>query len=175
MQGCHPGGIKLLRQRPREPRRHLLDLFLPGIIGGLILRDADAIEHILLGFLQLLHLLELCGGFRGFGLPQEVRHFQRTLANPNVSGTDKAKLLYAFAWVLARRVEPGLTWNEMLTYDLEITGETPSVEQQQDTEFRAKAIMGVVKATGVSPAEAERMTLAQVNAAMPRTRRRKVG
>lgn len=105
----------------------------------------------------------------------QPHRFQQTLASKSVSGSAKAKMLYAFAWVLARRLEPGLTWEEMQTYDLEIVGEMPSQEENDRVQQRANVVMGVVRATGMTPAEAERLTMAEVRAAIPEKRRRRVG
>lgn len=73
----------------------------------------------------------------------------------------KAKLLYAMAWVMARRVEPELTYAETCTYHLEIHG-TPLDDDAEAK--KAKAIMGVAALAKVSPAEAKNMTMAEVGA-----------
>lgn len=106
----------------------------------------------------------------------QPHRFQATLASTNTGNGIKAKMLYAFAWVLLRRLEPGVTWEEMQTYDLEIVGEMASEEEAERIQQRANAVMGVVRATGVTPAEAEKLTMAQVRAAIPQQRkRRRVG
>lgn len=88
------------------------------------------------------------------------------------NGPERARLLYAFAWVIARRVERGLTWEEMLTYNLEIIG-TPMTEAEQDREAeKARAVMNVVRLAGVSPDDAREMSMAEVAAVMPKRRRR---
>lgn len=80
------------------------------------------------------------------------------------SGARKARLIYAFAWVLARRAEPGLTFAEVCTYDLTVTGK-PATEQDHKADAeRAKALASVAKIAGVSTRQAEQMTMAEVNA-----------
>jgi hypothetical protein len=74
---------------------------------------------------------------------------------------DKARLLYAMAWVIARRIEPDLTYAEVCAYHLEIHG-TPRDDATEDK--KAKAIMGVATLAQISPAEAKKMTLAEVSA-----------
>lgn len=88
-------------------------------------------------------------------------------------GPERARMLYAFAWVIARRVEPGLTWDEMLTYNLEIIGEPMSAEQQEHETEKARAVMNVVRLAGVSPDEARDMSMAEVAAVLPPKRRRR--
>jgi hypothetical protein len=80
------------------------------------------------------------------------------------SQAKKARLIYAFAWVLARRAEPELTFAEVCTYDLTVTGRPPTAEENRADELRAKAVASVAKIAGVSPREAEQMTMAEVKA-----------
>lgn len=87
----------------------------------------------------------------------------------------KARLIYAFAWVLARRTEPELTFAEVCTYDLTVTGKAPSAEDHATDAKRGKAVAAVAKLAGVSPREAEQMTMAEIKAVTdltpkPRTR-----
>ena len=74
---------------------------------------------------------------------------------------DKAKLLYAFAWVVARRTEKDLTYEEVCTYQLEVVGEP--IDARAEAE-KAKAVVAVAALAGVSPEEAKRMTIAEVAA-----------
>ena len=80
----------------------------------------------------------------------------------------KALLLYAIAWVIARRAEKDLTFEEVCTYRLEVVGKQPNVEQDAK---RAEVVMSVAAMAGVSPEEAKTMTVAEVNA-MQEIRRR---
>ena len=88
----------------------------------------------------------------------------------------QALLLYALAWVLARRTEPDLTFEEVKTYHLEVKG-TPATEEQVEREQkRAGIIAGVAMLSGVTPDEAEQMTVAEVSAvtSITKARRRNV-
>lgn len=85
---------------------------------------------------------------------------------------DKARLMYAFAWVVARRVEPGLTYEEVCTYQLEINGRhDPKADQK--SRKRAEAVVAVASLAGVTPDEAEQMTIAEVAAVTELTKKRR--
>ncbi len=73
-------------------------------------------------------------------------------------------LMYAIAWVLARRVEPGLTFAEILTCHLHIVGEAPPEEKIEAEQKRALQVASVAMLAGVSMPEAEQMSVAQVAA-----------
>lgn len=82
---------------------------------------------------------------------------------------DKARLMYAFAWVVARRVEPELTFEEVCTYSLEVRGTAPSSEAEKK---RAAAVVAVATLAGVSTEEAKNMTIAEVAAVTDLHKRR---
>jgi hypothetical protein len=86
-------------------------------------------------------------------------------------------LMYAIAWVLARRVEPGLTFEEVLTCHLHVVGTAASDEKIEAEQQRALAVASVAMLAGVSMPEAEQMSVAEVAAVTSihkarRTRRR---
>jgi hypothetical protein len=99
--------------------------------------------------------------------------FNRTLAGKDAP--EQAKLMYAFAWVIARRIEPGITWDEMLTYDLEVIGTPMTAEETEAEALKARAVMSVVKMAGVTPDVARNLSMAEVQAVMPPKRRRARG
>jgi hypothetical protein len=123
-----------------EPRRILLD-----------------VSQIRPGRLTLLEALDL-GEASGI----EVDNFVSILESGSTS--DKARLLYAFAWVLARRAEPDLTYTEVCTYNLTVQGKIPTDADRAADAKRAKAVASVAKLAGVTPREAEAMTMAEVRA-----------
>jgi len=82
-------------------------------------------------------------------------------------------LVYAMAWIIARRKEPDLTFAEVCTYHLELMGEAPTDEQVESEQKRAIAVASVAMLAGVSPDEAEQMTVAEVNAVTSITQRRR--
>lgn len=76
----------------------------------------------------------------------------------------KAKLLYAFAWILARRSEPEISYDEILKCNLIVQGKMPTDADRDRDEKRAKAIAAVSKVAGIPPSEAENLTMAEVKA-----------
>jgi hypothetical protein len=84
---------------------------------------------------------------------------------------DKARLLYAMAWVIARRFEPDLTFEEVCTYQLELKGKQRNDKREQE---RAEAVIGVASLAGVSPEEAKQMSIAEVAAVTDLHKRRVV-
>ena len=82
-------------------------------------------------------------------------------------------LMYAIAWVFARRVEPGMTWAEMLTCHLHIIGEAATEGEITAEQKRANAVVGVAMLAGVTPDQAEGMTVAEVAAVTSITKARR--
>lgn len=85
----------------------------------------------------------------------------------------QAMLLYALAWVIARRAEPDLTFAEVLTYHLTVVGSAPSAAQIASEQRRAMTIVSVAKLAGVTPDEAGQMSVAQVSAVTSLTKARR--
>jgi len=82
----------------------------------------------------------------------------------SASTREQAMLLYAMAWVFARRVEPGITFDDVLRCNLIIKGKSVTNEKVEAEQKRAATVVAVASLAGVSPEEAERMTVAQVAA-----------
>jgi len=84
-------------------------------------------------------------------------------------------LLYAMAWVIGRRVEPGLTFEETLSCHLSVVGTAATDEQIESETKRAVQVASVAMLAGVSIPEAEQMSVAQVAAvtSIHKARRRK--
>jgi hypothetical protein len=87
----------------------------------------------------------------------------------------QAMLMYAMAWVVGRRVEPGLTFAEVMGCHLRIVGSAASDDQIAAEMQRATQVASVAMLAGVTPDEAERMTVAEVAAvtSITKARRRK--
>lgn len=138
----------------------------------LILDEIPEIRHVTLNLRNLdasrITLLDALDIARVSGISAD--RFGTTLASKNEA--ERGKLMYAFAWVIARRIEPDLTWEEMCTYQLDIMGSPPSKDEQDAEATKARAIMNVVQLAHVTPDVAEQMTLAQVDAVLPRRKRR---
>jgi 3-hydroxyisobutyrate dehydrogenase-like beta-hydroxyacid dehydrogenase len=82
-------------------------------------------------------------------------------------------LVYAMAWVLARRLEPELTFAEVRTYQVELVGQAATAAQIEAEQKRAVAVASVAMLAGVSTAEAEDMTVAEVAAVTSITKARR--
>jgi hypothetical protein len=94
-------------------------------------------------------------------------NFAEVMGGPDLKR--KALLLYAMAWVIARRVEKDLTFDEVCTYKLEVVGKAADAESDVR---RAEAVMSVAALANVSPAEAKEMTIAEISA-MTKIRKRR--
>lgn len=116
------------------------------------------------GRLTLMEALDIAEA-SGFDADDFTRVLQRGTLR------QKARLLYAFAWVVARRIEPDLTYEEVCTYQLDVKGEPAS---GKDDAKRAEAVVAVAALAGVSPDEAEQMTIAEVQAVSDLHRKRNV-
>jgi hypothetical protein len=70
-------------------------------------------------------------------------------------------MFYALAWQLERRLDPALTWDQVQTWDVAF-----DVRDAPDPIAEAEALASVEAAiaTGLPPAEAGELTLAQVEA-----------
>jgi hypothetical protein len=115
------------------------------------------VSQIRPGKLTLLEALDM-----GDAAGVDPDNFMRVLSRGRAQ--DKARLIYAFAWVLARRSEPELTFAEVCTYDLTVTGKPATAEETAKEAKRAKATAAVAKLAGVSTREAEQMTIAEIHA-----------
>lgn len=82
----------------------------------------------------------------------------------SVDQRKRALLLYAFAWIIARKIEPGLTFDEVCTYHLNVIGHAPTEQQKERSAHRAKVTMGVAMATGLPPEQVEQLSISQVSA-----------
>jgi hypothetical protein len=88
------------------------------------------------------------------------------------SKATRLRVVAAFAWIVARRDEPGLAFADVLAGWIETQGTTPSAASTRRAEKRARARMGAALATGLTPDQADQLTVAEVDAAV---RLRKVG
>ncbi len=102
-----------------------------------------------------------------------ISHTKFTYILQAGSERDKALLMYAMAWVFARRVEPGITFDEIKACNLKIIGERPSREELASDSQRARTLVNVARTAGVAPEVAGQMTMAEVAALAPERRRRR--
>lgn len=106
-----------------------------------------------------LTLIELLDAGDASGIPFE--DFRTAMIDP----ARQAYLFYAIAWVILRRQDKSLTYEDACEFDLIVTGEMDEAEIEA-TEKRAKAVVSVAAVAGVSPREAGEMTIAEVGAAV---------
>ena len=126
----------------------------------LILRVSDVHP----GSLTLLEALDIVDAS---GIPSG--EFSRVMEHGKLR--EKALLMMAVAWVIARRVEPDLTFEEVCTYKLEVVGEPLDDQKAKD---RATAIVSVAQLAGISPDEAKKMTVSEIEALTELRRKRTV-
>lgn len=112
-----------------------------------------------------LTLIELLDAGEASGIPFE--DFRANLLDPS----KQAYLFYALAWVIMRRVEPDLTFDDVCQYDLIVTGEMDEAQAER-TAKRARSTVAVAAIAKVSPQEAEQMTISQIDAAIDLQQRR---
>jgi len=87
----------------------------------------------------------------------------------------KARVLYALAWVIIRRAEPDVRYSEVLTWKLDLIGTKVETEVSNRAQMRARARVNAAKLAGVTPAEADKLTIAELDAyrkAQPQRRSR---
>lgn len=113
-----------------------------------------------------LTLLEVLDMSDAVGVdPQELASLLRARTSAR-----KMRLLYAMAWVIARRANLALAFDEVCTWKLEVIGEVKEAVAER-TAKRAARVVGVADMTGLPPAEAANLTVAEINAYSARRRR----
>lgn len=126
----------------------------------LILRVGDVHP----GSLTLLEALDIV---EASGIPSS--EFVRVMEKGRLR--QKALLMMAVAWVIARRVEPDLTFAEVCTYQLDVIGEPRNDEAEK---HRAETVVAISQMAGVSTTEAKNMTVAEIEALTNLRRKRTV-
>ena len=100
------------------------------------------------------------------------------LLTPGANNGKRMRMLYAMAWCIAKRGNPALTFSEVCTWKLEVTGEVDAAKTERNAK-RASAIVGAAITTGLSPREAGDLTVAELSvyadARKRRRSRRKAG
>lgn len=122
--------------------------------------------------LRRLTVLEKARGAAAAGVSErEVGPLLRamTTRDDDPAAIERGVLLfYAFAWQLERRLDPDLTWEAAQTFDLALDLEPETADPIADAEAAAAVDMAI--ATGLSPAAAGELTLAQVETYAKRRR-----
>jgi hypothetical protein len=75
----------------------------------------------------------------------------------------KARMLYGLGWVIARRAQPDLTYEEVITWKMEVVGKAnpKAVERSKQ---RTKAIVNAAELSGLHPDDAAELTIAELGA-----------
>jgi hypothetical protein len=93
------------------------------------------------------------------------------LLGPKANTARRMRMLYAMAWCIARRANTALTFDEVCTWKLEVVGEVDPARAQRNAK-RASTIVGAAITTGLPPAEAQHLTVAELSAYADKRRRR---
>jgi hypothetical protein len=89
----------------------------------------------------------------------------------------RIQLMYAIAWVIARRPNPDLTLDEVCTWKLDVQG-TMNSRTTEASAKRAAMRVNAAVSTGLAPDDAEKLSIADLAAyadTHKRSRRRKAG
>lgn len=87
----------------------------------------------------------------------------RVLGEAGMTPT-KARVLYALAWVIMRREEPDVRYSDVLTWKLDLIGKVETTVSTSRAQARARARVNAAKLAGVTPAEADNLTIAELDA-----------
>lgn len=162
-------------EQPKQQVSSLADIMDAVPEQRVIALDMARIDPSRLSLLEVLEMSEASG------IPHDA--FAAVLR----TGTtlEQARLLYAMAWVILRKAEPAVTFDEVCQMKLEVTGKPLTAAQLAANAKRAEAVVSIAKVAGVSPEEAGQMTIDEVaaavsieqkrNQAMSRRTRRKAG
>jgi len=85
----------------------------------------------------------------------------------------KVRLLFALAWVVARRADASLAYAEVCTWKLDVIG---VIKENPTAVKRAAMVVNAARLTGLPPSEAGKLTVAEIGAygaANRRTRRKR--
>jgi hypothetical protein len=119
--------------------------------------------------LTLLETLDMCEAAKID--PEALPSLLGTVGGSRLTGK-AARLLYAFGWTLARRENPALTFDEVQTWRMNITGSMDPAKIEANRK-RAHRIIDAAATLGTSPREAENATLAEIAEAKRRQRRKR--
>jgi hypothetical protein len=122
--------------------------------------DLNTFDASRLTLLEVLDMAEVAGAE-----PQELPSLLRLEKN----SPRKMRLLFALAWVIARRATPDLTFAEVCTWKLEMIG---TVKENPNASKRAALVVGAASLSGLPPSEAEQLTVAEIGAYASRRNRR---
>ena len=111
-----------------------------------------------------LTLLEVLDMSEATGVePENLGALLKTKTNKRM------RLMFAMAWVIARRANARLTFEEVCTWKLEVIGEIDT-KVSEATEKRAAMVVGAASVSGLPPREAANLTVAEIGAYANRNR-----
>ena len=119
---------------------------------------------VTLGAIKSLTILEIARASATAGVKRsDTERLVRTLVDPASDPADLeagALLMYAWAWQLVKRDEPGATWADAQTWRVEF--DLDATDEVADAEAEAAVFAAAV--TGLPPSEAGRLTVRELGA-----------
>ena len=106
-----------------------------------------------------LTLMEVLDMAEAAGVPHSAL---TTLLDSKEMTPEKARVLYALAWVIVRRAEPDVKYADVVTWKLELRGKVETKVSRATQ--RARARVNAARMAGVTPAEADSLTIAELAA-----------
>lgn len=85
------------------------------------------------------------------------------LLSSKAQTSQRMRMFYAMAWVIARRADPTLSYMEVCTWKVDVIGETDPLKAERQQQ-RAKMIVGAADVSGLHPDDAAQLTLAELSA-----------
>jgi len=82
----------------------------------------------------------------------------------------RMRLMYAMAWVIARRANPRLEFETVCTWKLTVIGEMDPAKAEAANK-RAAIVVGAASVSGLPPKEAAQLTVAEISAYQDRQKR----
>lgn len=117
-----------------------------------VILDLDTFDASKLTLLEVLDMADAAG--------TDPANFGEVLEAPDVSPI-RARLLYALAWIICRREDARVTFAEVCTWRMEVKGSASEAAPARAAR-RSKVVVGAAALAGVSPREAESMTVAEL-------------
>jgi len=158
---------KLPASEPSEPTLELIDLSAiaekyPVNVKRMVL-DMSSFDASKLTLLEVLDMAEASGI-----QPERLA----SLLGPSSSNDPrKFRMLYALGWVIARRANPDLTFAEVITWKMDVVGKMTSAAAAKSA-ARNRAVVNAALLAGVTPTEAEKLTVGQLSEYRSRRRRK---
>ena len=117
--------------------------------------DLNRFDPSGLTLIEVLDMAEVSG--------TDTSNLSKALNGPGMTPT-KARVLYALAWVIVRRAEPDVRYSDVVTWKLDVIGTKVETVVSNRAMARARARVNAAKLTGLTPGEADKLTIAELDA-----------